>query len=103
VQYRDEKGRGAVQLHPLIAAGAAAFEGDGEGLAHRCPLRRLMSSRALIASKVFASATVMDELGLAEVSIICAGIWYGVEVGPSAGTEVLAVVSAGVGGGRLRS
>ncbi len=33
--YRDEEVRGAAKLHPLVAAGAAAFEGDGEGLAER--------------------------------------------------------------------
>ncbi len=33
---KAEKGRGAFQLRPLIAAGAAAFEGDSKGLAHRC-------------------------------------------------------------------
>jgi hypothetical protein len=101
-QYRDEEGRGAAQLHPLIAAGAAAFEGDGKGLAHRCLSMPIVSTLALIALKVMASSTVMDELRLAEVSTIRAGIGYGVGVGPGAGTEVWAVICAGVGGGSLR-
>ena len=101
--YRDEEGRSAVQLHPLIAAGAAAFEGDGKGLACRCLFQSIaMSLLAQNDSQVMASSTVMDELGLAEVSVICVGIGYGFGVEPGTETEILAVVRAAVGSGSFR-
>ncbi len=97
-QYRHEKGRGAVQLHPLVAACAAAFKGDGEGLAQRCLSRTMDELIGANGLKDMASCTLMDELGLDDVNTISA-TGHGVVRGLWAGTEIWAFESTRVGGG----